>query len=588
MKRFVLSCLALAAIALPGVAMPPQQQMMPEQQMALPPLPIDESRLALVISQSDYTGGLSRIAQADAEADMIAASLTATGFVVTRERDLTRSELSDALNRFRAEVDRAGPDAVAFVYYTGHGAQHPETQDSYLLGTDAALSVASDLAVYGLDMETQRDGFAATGAKAVFLVFDACRNTGGLGGFKTTAKGLSRVEARSDMLIAFATGLGDVAQEGVYAPALAQELVRPGQTAEAAFANAQRRVANLTGRGQLPWTNNLLYNTVCFAGCTAQPGMAAAVDAGTDPGRAGLALTPPEELFAPGFPANKAGSAAQSGAPVEERQFRDCKDCPLMVALPPGKYDMGAPDNEDGASYSERPVHGVVIPRPFALGVHEVTWEEYEACVAGGGCDPVGPDNSGGDEGFGRGNRPVINVNWTDAQNYVAWLSAKTGASYRLPSETEWEYAARAGSQTPYSFGYDPAMGCVYGNVGDAAYRSAAESVARYADCNDGFGETTAPVGRFADNAFGLYDMNGNVAEWVQDCFTGRYREGHPTDASAKDDVPNCGSRVIRGGSWQSKPADFRSAARLGRSYGSRYDTVGFRIARDLTPAQAE
>ena len=227
----------------------------------------EETRLGLVISQTDYAGDLSRVASAAQEADQIAAALMETGFQVTRAHDLSRRDLSATLNEFRRRVDLAGPDAVAFVYYTGHGAQHPESGDSYLLGVDAELVAASDLAVYGLDMQTQRDGFAATGAKAIFLVFDACRNVPGLAGYKAGVKGLSRVEARPDMLIAYATGLDDVAKEGVYAPVLAEEIRRPGQKAEDAFAAAQRRVAGRTNRTQLPWTNNLLYNEFCFAAC---------------------------------------------------------------------------------------------------------------------------------------------------------------------------------------------------------------------------------------------------------------------------------------------------------------------------------
>jgi hypothetical protein len=226
-----------------------------------------ETRLGLVISQTDYAGDLSRVDSAGQEADAIAAALMDTGFDVTRAHDLNKRDLTATLNAFRRKVDLAGPDAVAFVYYTGHGAQHPESGDSYLLGVDADLVAASDLAVYGLDMQTQRDGFAATGAKAVFLVFDACRNVPGFSGYKAAVKGLSRVEAKPDMLIAYATGLDDVAKEGVYAPVLAEEIRRPGQKAEDAFAAAQRRVAGRTNRSQLPWTNNLLYNELCFATC---------------------------------------------------------------------------------------------------------------------------------------------------------------------------------------------------------------------------------------------------------------------------------------------------------------------------------
>ncbi|MCA8899078.1 MAG: caspase family protein [Hyphomonas sp.] len=236
-----------------------------------------ETRLGLVISQTDYQGDLSKVTSAGQEADLIAHALTDTGFVVERQHDLTKAQLKDVLNDFRRRVDQAGPDAVAFIYYTGHGAQHPESGDSYLLGIDAELVTASDLAVYGLDMQTQRDGFAATRAKAIFLVFDACRNVPGLEGYKAAVKGLSRVEAAPDMLIAYATGLDDVAKEGVYAPVLAEEIERPGQKAEDAFAAAQRRVAGRTNRTQLPWTNNLLYNEFCFATCE-KPAVAARPD----------------------------------------------------------------------------------------------------------------------------------------------------------------------------------------------------------------------------------------------------------------------------------------------------------------------
>ena len=193
-----------------------------------------ETRLGLVISQTDYQGDLSKVTSAGQEADLIAHALTDTGFVVERQHDLTKAQLKDVLNDFRRRVDQAGPDAVAFIYYTGHGAQHPESGDSYLLGIDAELVTASDLAVYGLDMQTQRDGFAATRAKAIFLVFDACRNVPGLEGYKAAVKGLSRVEAAPDMLIAYATGLDDVAKERGWDKVLTEATTQLGRYDESA------------------------------------------------------------------------------------------------------------------------------------------------------------------------------------------------------------------------------------------------------------------------------------------------------------------------------------------------------------------
>lgn len=231
-----------------------------------------ETRLALVIAQTNYqhTSELSRVELASAEADQIEAALKDTGFKVTRTGDLTSEGLRTALDNFRLSLEQAGPQAVGFLYYTGHGAQHPQSRNSFLLGTEARLRGASDLAAHGVALETQKDAFSATGVKAIIMVFDACRNVAAGGGYKSGVKGISRLEADADMLIAYSTDLDDVAEEGLYAPVLAQEIRRPGQTAEAVFANVQRKVAEKTGRKQRPWFNPRLYNSVCFSGCPAE------------------------------------------------------------------------------------------------------------------------------------------------------------------------------------------------------------------------------------------------------------------------------------------------------------------------------
>ncbi|MEZ6012694.1 MAG: caspase family protein [Hyphomonas sp.] len=334
-----------------------------------------ETRLGLVISQTDYAGDLSRVSSAGQEADAIASALADTGFQVTRAHDLTKRDLASTLNAFRRQVDLAGPDAVAFVYYTGHGAQHPESGDSYLLGVDAELVAASDLAVYGLDMQTQRDGFAATGAKAVFLVFDACRNVPGLEGYKANVKGLSRVEAKPDMLIAYATGLDDVAKEGVYAPVLAEEIRRPGQKAEDAFAAAQRRVAGRTNRSQLPWTNNLLYNEFCFSTCD----------------KPAVAERPaPFELVMAGYDLYKAFDTVY-GNPASARITREDKQVFTMKPAFAVKFDdyialVSTAQGEDDAHY----LSGFVTAHYLKDGEVIGTWPDLGA----GGENGRAPDYS--------------------------------------------------------------------------------------------------------------------------------------------------------------------------------------------------
>lgn len=227
-----------------------------------------ETRMALVISQTEYRSAtLSRVSSAESEANAIADSLTATGFDVIRVRNLFKTQLNGELDAFRKKVDRAGPDAIGFVYYTGHGVQNPETKESFLLGIDSEIEVPSDLVRYGVNLETERDMFAATGAKAVFMVFDACRNVPSLPGFKSGTKGLSVTSAQTNMLIAYATDAGDVAQEGLYAPVLANEIRRPMMNSGMAFLNTQLLVAQQSGEKQRPWTDNKIYKPICFAGC---------------------------------------------------------------------------------------------------------------------------------------------------------------------------------------------------------------------------------------------------------------------------------------------------------------------------------
>ncbi len=254
-------------------------------------------------------------------------------------------------------------------------------------------------------------------------------------------------------------------------------------------------------------------------------------------------------------------SSAQS-APGET--FRDCPDCPEMVVVPAGRFRMG--DLNGGGWDSEKPVHTVTIPQPFSIGKYEVTFAEWDACVSDGGCGGYRP------KGWrrGRGDRPVIYVSWKDANAYVAWLSRRTGYTYRLLSEAEWEYAARAGTTTPFHFG--SSISTDQANYhGNGTYGSGRKGVYR---------QKTVPVGSFPANAFGLHDVHGNVWEWVEDCWHWSY-EGAPSDGGAWTTGDNCSSRVLRGGSWYSGPKYLRAAQRS-RDGGVRSDSLGFRVARTL------
>ena len=258
-------------------------------------------------------------------------------------------------------------------------------------------------------------------------------------------------------------------------------------------------------------------------------------------------------------------AAAKGGVPGRQpgEAFRVCEEewCPWMVVVPAGEFMMGSGSGE--GENDERPRHKVRIGKPFAVGKYEVTFGEWEACVAGGGCKGYQPS----DEGWGRGDRPVINVSWEDARAYVRWLSRRTGLTYRLLSEAEWEYVVWAGTKGNYHWG--PGIG---------------EGRANCKGCGSEWDmKQTAPVGSFRENGWGLYDGHGNVWEWVEDCWHRDY-EGAPRDGRAWTTGGDCSSRVLRGGSWSSKPRNLRSANRFRNSAGNRNNNLGFRIARTLTP----
>lgn len=226
--------------------------------------------------------------------------------------------------------------------------------------------------------------------------------------------------------------------------------------------------------------------------------------------------------------------------------FRDCADCPEMVVIPPGNYMMGGS-------------RAISIPRAYAVGKFEVTFAQWDACVAAGGCTHK-PD----DKGWGRGSRPVMNVSWDDAKQYTAWLTQKSRKSYRLLTDAEWEYAARAGTTTAYYWGDSDTDICQYASVAKGGNGCGADK--------------TSPVGERRANAFGLHDMLGNVWEWTEDCWNTGI-DGVPADSSARI-TGECGLRVVRGGSWDDNPGFARAAIRDGGSVGDRDVISGFRVAR--------
>ena len=257
----------------------------------------------------------------------------------------------------------------------------------------------------------------------------------------------------------------------------------------------------------------------------------------------------------------KQRQAARPVKPVEafRDSLRDGGRGPAMVVLPPGRFRMG--DLDGSGNSNERPVRTVTISHRIAMGKYTVTFEEYDQYVAATNAEQPA------DEGWGRGSRPVINVNWLEAKAYAAWLSEQTGKRYRLPSEAEWEYAARAGTETAYSWGDEIGVNRANGHDSGSEWSH----------------QRTSPVGSFAPNDFGLYDMHGNVWEWGEDYWHRNY-EGAPSDGSAWISGGRDRARVVRGGAWYVYPRGLRAAYRDKVGPSIRIVNIGFRLVQDLNP----
>lgn len=270
--------------------------------------------------------------------------------------------------------------------------------------------------------------------------------------------------------------------------------------------------------------------------------------------------------------------AMRTAAPIAAAQerllrpkdvFKECEQCPEMVVVPAGSFLMGAADSDDpgyGNNANEKPQHKVTFAQPFAVGKFSVTFAEWDACVADGGCDGYRPI----DKGWGRGRQPVIYVSWNDAKSYLAWLARKTGKPYRLLSEAEREYVTRAGTTTAFWWGAQISTSLANYN-GRYAYLDGPKGDDR---------QRTLPVDSFSPNPWGLYQVHGNVAEWTEDCWSKDYI-GAPANGAARTDG-DCSAHFVRGGSWDGLPDYLRAATRQNEYAKTRHYALGFRVARSL------
>ncbi|MFZ1109643.1 MAG: SUMF1/EgtB/PvdO family nonheme iron enzyme [Rhodomicrobium sp.] len=560
------------------------------------------NRVALVVGNAKYAYA-GTLANPVNDASDMAAALKGAGFTVVSGADLDKPALEKKIREFASAL--SGADTAVF-FYAGHGLQVAGA--NYIVPVDAQLSTADALEFEMIKLDAVQR-IMENSAKTNILFLDACRNNPlarnlaralGTRG-DTIGKGLAPAESGIGTLISFSTQPGNVAQDGAgrnspYTGPLARRIAAPGEDILSVLTAVRNEVLAATGNRQVPWENHALtarfyFNPAAPAQEKAQPPLSADAQAWSvvqntasgavleefirrfpDSVYAGFAKARLEELkrgqtalnVPKPAPAQPAPGACDDGLlvsvtsgkkpcikPGSGESFKDCPDCPEMAIAPSGGFRMGSLESEADRSKYEGPQHRVTIAKPFAVGKFAVTFAEWDACVDAGGCSHI-PD----DKGWGRGDRPVINVSWDDAKVYLAWLSKKTGKSYRLLTEAEREYVARAGTATPYWWG---------------------ASIARdQANYSGGAGKTV-PVKSFKPNPWGLYQVHGNVWEWVEDCWVDNYN-GAPSDGSART-TEGCSSRVLRGGSWYDNPQFLRAAYRYIIFPQFRNYDIGFRVA---------
>jgi formylglycine-generating enzyme required for sulfatase activity len=552
-----------------------------------------EPRVALVIGNSNYGTGFSSLPNPKNDAQLIAKALKDAGFEVTTVLDADQKQMKRAFADFGEKLAAKGKDTVGLFYYAGHGVQ--VNGANYLIPTKADIAKEGDVEMEAVDADWVLQQMEFAGNRMNIIILDACRNNPLPAGKRSAEKGLARMDAPKGSFLAYSTAPGGAALDGKgsnspYSAALAKAIENDRVPLEQLFRNVRVNVMNATGEEQVPWDASSLTGEFYFK----RPD-------GSAPAQQTAVLAPTPT---PAPATGDAVGASRTPEPGAEpgKVFRDCPDCPELVAIPAGSYSMGVGPGDQADRPEEKPAHKVSI-KPFAIMTKEVTRDQYDAFVlatardTSGGCHQAdGGDGKWDDNGDylkpgidQQGNHPVVCVSALDAADYAAWLSEKTGKPYRLPSEAEWEYAARAGKKTSWFWGNDAgAKGCRYLNAMDASGHKK-YPINEAMACDDKF-TTTAPVGSFPANAFGVYDMLGNVWEVVGDCYHNTY-QGAPTDGSAwmegcetpiGADAADGPFHPMRGGAWLENAWDSRYSARWPTTANGRETSVGFRLARDL------
>jgi formylglycine-generating enzyme required for sulfatase activity len=499
-------------------------------------------RIALVIGNWKYK--FKPLHNPENDARDMAQVLRNLGFEVIHKQNLSLDDMEDEIIQFKVKLQNKGQ--VGLFYYAGHGLEIKGK--NYLLPTDMRNPETELIKNKSILAQWVISAMKGSGSLVNIMILDACRTfpRPDRNSINNADYGLAAMNAPSGSIISFATGSGqstpdgEKGSNGLYTGHLLKFLQQPGLKIEEVFKKTRQQVALETNNEQVPPVYNSMVGDFCLVSCEkAKSDREKNLEARISQLEAALKNKPvPKPVIPkPQPPSNEPGK-------VFRDRLADGSSGPEMVWIPAGSFRMG--DIQGGGYSDEQPVHRVSVDK-FAMGKFEVTFAEYDKFAEADGREKPN------DSGWGRGNRPVINVSWNDAEAYAKWLSDQTGKKYRLPTEAEWEYAARAGTETKYWWGND-----------------IDKSKANY-DYNIG---KTTPVGNYKPNQFGLYDTVGNLWELTCSEYTEKYNN------KEKQCVTNASRFVLRGGSWGNVPGLVRSAYRGRNEPSGRYEDYGFRLVR--------
>lgn len=513
-----------------------------------------QSRVALVVGNASYSKNFLKNPVNDAKA--FARALAETGFDVTLKTDTTKKEFTQAINAFGRKLQKGG---TGLFYYAGHGIQvHGR---NYLLPIDMKIESESDVEYEAVDAGRILGKMQDAGNRLNIVILDACRDNPFVRGFGSAgSRGLAQMDAPTGSFIAYATRPGAEASDGdenhsPYTAALLKHIKEPELSIEHFFKKVRKDVITRTQGKQVPWDSSSLVGDFYFSGTVSKTAITSTRKVPNQP-----AATP---------------STPQPALQSTSTTWHDSTTGMEFIFIKGGCFQMGSAASNLERQEDEGPIHEVCVD-DFYMGKFEVTNEQFRKYL---------PTHSSGEyEGISLNgdNQPAVLISWTDARNYARWLSEQSGKQYRLPTEAEWEYAAKAGKNVSRFWDNSEDSACSHASVADQSAKNLWRSWKTH-DCNDGY-PATAPVGSFPPNRFGLHDMLGNVWEWCSDWYDQNYYTNSPRKNPAG---PERGIyRAGRGGGWVGNPSFLRIEDRSFDTPDKKYNDLGFRLTLQTITAK--